>query len=157
MITPMNSEKISENTSRSIKFLIVAGDENCLELFLTFLSSAYNNCVVDTAKDSKAAIDLAIEQSPDLIINDIIWSEGGGIELIRFLKAKENTKHIPIFALPGILSPEYLKDEKEIARATAIEAMLYREGFNKVICHPFGFKQLIEAIDLQLNVKGVMP
>jgi CheY-like chemotaxis protein len=157
MINNIKSDDALVNTSPAIKFLVVAGDENCLELFSTFLSSAYKNCVVYTAKDSKAAMDLAIEQTPDLLINDIIWSEGGGIELIRLLKANENTMHIPIFALPGTLSPDYLKDEKEIARATATEAMLYREGFNKVICHPFGFKDLIEAIDSQLNVKGVLP
>ena len=51
------------------------------------------------ARNGKQGCDMAFEQTPDLIVSDIMMPEMDGIEMIKLLKSDVRTSHIPIVIL----------------------------------------------------------
>ena len=81
----------------SKKILIVDDDAKNLKLAKDILS--VNDFIIFEAMDGLKAIDIAMNEKPDLILMDIYMPKMDGITAIKTIKAQEDIKHIPIIAL----------------------------------------------------------
>ena len=86
------------------------------------------------AAKGTAALDIAQEQEPDLILMDIQLPDISGIEAIRRLKTDERTKAIPIIAVTAFAFPT----EKVNILASGCEAY---------IAKPFKGEALMKLIE----------
>jgi two-component system, cell cycle response regulator DivK len=102
----------------SKKVLIVEDNELNMKLFNDLLE-AHGYQTIKTASGVEA-VDLARSQSPDLILMDIQLPEVSGLEVIRWLKADEALKKIPVVAITAFA----MKGDEEKIRAEGCEAYL---------------------------------
>ena len=85
------------------RILIVEDNELNLKLLKDLLDHhGYATIVTGLGQ---AAIDLAIEQQPDLILLDIQLPDIAGTEVARRLKADQRTRSIPIIAVTAFAMP----------------------------------------------------
>lgn len=68
------------------------------------------------AKNGKEALNLAIEEQPDIILADVSLSEMGGFELLKSLKEETLTKRIPVIIF------SQLEKEENKNKAIKLEA-----------------------------------
>lgn len=78
------------------KILVVDDAPDNLRLLMSLLSQAYD---VVEAEDGETALVVASEQSPDLILLDVMMPDIDGFEVCRQLKANEKTRDIPVIFL----------------------------------------------------------
>ncbi|MEM6611200.1 MAG: diguanylate cyclase [Cyanobacteria bacterium P01_C01_bin.72] len=93
---------------------------------------------VSSATDGKMALSLVEQQSPDLILLDIMIPQLNGYQVCRHLKSGANTKHIPIIFLSG-LDSEFDK----------VEA--FKVGGVDYITKPFFVEEVIFRVKAQLS------
>lgn len=79
------------------KVLIVEDNELNLKLLNDILE--YHGYVIFTTRRGEAALDIARQNRPDLILMDIQLPDMTGFEAARRLKADEQTRTIPIIAV----------------------------------------------------------
>ena len=88
-----------------VKTILIADDEPnqiaTLEALLT--QRGYK---VISAANGEQAFAKALEFQPQLIILDIMMPKMDGTEVAMVLKHDERTKHIPIFFVTAVISPE---------------------------------------------------
>ena len=96
------------------KILIVDDEAQNLEVLRCILSIEYR---VFMAKDGSAAIEMADEFIPDLILLDIIMPDMNGFDVLRTLKKNKKTQHIPVIIITGLDSIE--DEEKGFALEAA--------------------------------------
>lgn len=78
------------------KVLVVDDDEEVREFLYAELGSVYR---VIMAKNGAEGLQLALAQSPDLIVSDVVMPEMDGFTLLKKLKGNSNTSHIPVILL----------------------------------------------------------
>lgn len=78
------------------KILVVDDMPDNRELFLQYLEDDYT---VVEATNGREAVQIAIEQTPDLILMDLSLPEMTGWEATTILKQNDSTKNIPVIAL----------------------------------------------------------
>ncbi|MEL6786705.1 MAG: diguanylate cyclase [Cyanobacteria bacterium J06607_15] len=93
---------------------------------------------VTAATDGRMALSLVEQQSPDLILLDIMIPQLDGYEVCRYLKSATKTEHIPIIFLSG-LDSEFDK----------IEA--FKVGGVDYITKPFFVEEVIFRVKAQLS------
>lgn len=97
--------------------LLVVEDHPTLRNFIAHaLRTKYQ---VHTAQNGKEAIDIAIQQDPDIIISDVMMPEMNGYEMCRTLKSQDATAHIPIILLTA------LADNQSMLEGIGTRADLY--------------------------------
>jgi CheY-like chemotaxis protein len=83
---------------RSQPLVLLAEDfEDARELYRDYLE--FSGFAVQTARNGREAIDLALSLMPDVILMDASMPVLDGWQATRALKANPATKHIPILAL----------------------------------------------------------
>ncbi len=114
------------------KKILVVDDEPDVASLLTLLlkSQGYN---VIAAGDGQEALELARDQSPDLILLDIMLPRLDGYKVARMLKFDENFSHIPII----MLTAKIQEKDKE----TGLEM-----GANAYVTKPFDTEELLKKI-----------
>ena len=75
------------------RILLVDDSDTILVLEKLMLGSDYSTM---TAKNGRLALETAGREKPDLILMDIMMPEMDGIESLRAMRAREETKKIPI-------------------------------------------------------------
>ena len=88
---------LGEAHSRSAKVLIV--EDNALNLKLLSDLLEYHGYYVVATGSGEAALRIAEEEQPDLILMDIQLPDFSGIDATRRLKANLKTQRIPIIAV----------------------------------------------------------
>jgi two-component system cell cycle response regulator DivK len=88
---------LGEAPSRSAKVLIV--EDNALNLKLLSDLLEYHGYYVVATGSGEAALRIAEEEQPDLILMDIQLPDFSGIDATRRLKANLKTQRIPIIAV----------------------------------------------------------
>jgi len=84
-------------THQELPKIIIVEDNNELRHFLkSTLSAGYE---VSEAENGRIALDMALTNSPDIIISDIMMPDMDGLELTRRLKGDINISHIPLILL----------------------------------------------------------
>ncbi|MEL6494438.1 MAG: diguanylate cyclase [Cyanobacteria bacterium J06623_7] len=124
------SEKLQE------RILIVDDLPENVRLLSSLLSEKGYD--VSSATDGPMALSLVHQESPDLILLDIMIPQMDGYEVCRSLKSSEHTKHIPIIFLSG-LDSEFDK----------IEA--FKVGGVDYITKPFFVEEVVFRVKAQLS------
>ena len=84
--------------------ILIAEDHVDLSDYLkSILQPAY---AVFQAPDGKAALDIALNTIPDMVISDIMMPEMNGMELCQRIKKDSKTSHIPVILLTAKSSDE---------------------------------------------------
>ena len=94
----IDEPETGKQTKGSIKVLIVDDDDSMLDYLFDALKSSYK---IITARNGKEGLKLAVSQSPDLIITDVVMPEMDGIQLVKSLKGNSLVSHIPVIMLSG--------------------------------------------------------
>jgi CheY-like chemotaxis protein len=82
-----------------------------------------------TARLAKEGIEKAVAEQPDLILMDVMMPEMDGREAVRELRARPETKDIPILAATALFRTTDLKS-------------CFDAGCNGTIVKPFTFQEL---------------
>ncbi len=96
---------------------------------------------VIVANDGEAALRVAQEQAPDLILLDMMLPKITGLDVLRRLKSDERTKEIPVIVLSGLSQTNGERLIKEGAAA-------FFEKSEKTLAN--------DAADLVEAVRGVL-
>ena len=111
--------------------LVVEDTLSEMELLNHYLrESGYT--VISTAS-AKDALNMAIEQQPDVIVTDVVMPGMSGFELCRTLKKHPITQKIPIVICSS--------KNQEIDRLWGM-----KQGADAYITKPFGREQLVRAV-----------
>lgn len=82
--------------------LIVDDERSNLDLLMHILRPAYG---IRVAKSGTAALKVAEEHLPDLIVLDVIMEGMSGFEALAALKESERTRRIPVILASGLTDP----------------------------------------------------
>lgn len=96
------------------KILIVEDEESLLEALETKLKIAGFSTL--RAKDGEQGLEVAKEESPDIILLDIIMPKMDGLTMLKHLRKDEKTKEIPVIILTNLVEGE--KIEEAMANGT---------------------------------------
>ncbi len=88
----------------SARILIVDDVPTNVKLLKIKLEAEYFEVL--TASDGPAALEAAVEQSPDVILLDVMMPEMDGFEVCRRLKADPRTTHIPVVMVTALSDME---------------------------------------------------
>jgi two-component system cell cycle response regulator DivK len=116
--------------------LIVEDNELNMKLFHDLLEA--QGYEVHQTRDGSQALDLARERQPDLILMDIQLPEVSGLDVIKWLKADEDLKHIPVIAVTAFA----MKGDEEKIREGGCEAY---------IAKPISVSHFLETVQQFLN------
>ncbi len=129
------------NLSEANKQTILVVDDNKINIdILVDLLKGYD---VITALNGQMAIDIALEETIDLILLDIMMPNMDGYEVCQRLKANEMTKNIPIIFLTAKI------DEDSIEKA-------YNIGGTDYITKPFKPKELLSRVKKELKMQNLI-
>jgi DNA-binding response OmpR family regulator len=120
------------------KRILVVDDETYILNILDF-SLGGEGFEVLTANNGEEALTMAVDQHPDLIVLDVMMPKIDGFEVCRALKAKADTKDIPIILLTA--------KDRDNDRQRGQEV-----GVDRYMTKPFSPQKLIEAIHEMLGV-----
>ena len=138
LLTEQNPvSKSSENlkTENNLPLVLIAEDNADMLAFISsYLESEYR---ILECSNGKEALDLALEQIPDIIISDIMMPEMDGYQLCQLLKNDEKTSHIPVILLTAKASDESVEQGFEL-------------GANYYVTKPFNPKLLA------LRIKNIL-
>jgi CheY-like chemotaxis protein len=83
--------------------LLVEDDRDTREMYSEYLSCS--GMTVTEASTGRRALESVARCCPDVVVTDIAMPEMDGVELSRRLRAHEQTRHVPIIAVSGQVSP----------------------------------------------------
>jgi two-component system response regulator ResD len=85
--------------------LIVEDNEELRRLYKDAFTRS--NFAVIEAGDGQTAIDLALINSPDVILLDLMLPKQGGLGALKVFRSLPESKHTPIVILTALPNPEY--------------------------------------------------
>lgn len=89
------------------KILTVDDEHQAREIIATMLEE--NGYTPLMAKNGKEALKIIKEESPDLIVLDVLMPEKSGIKLYREIKTSETLNKIPVVICSGIARRTFLR------------------------------------------------
>ena len=92
----------------NVKILIVEDDLFIRELYDRQLS--LEGYQVTTAEDGEIGLAKIAESIPDLLLLDIMLPKVSGLDLLRTIKAKDETKNIPVILLTNLGQDPVIKE-----------------------------------------------
>lgn len=87
-------------TNNKFKILLIEDDPFLLSMYTTKFE--LENFKVITAEDGQKGLRLAIEESPDIILLDILLPKMNGFEVLKELKSDNNVNNIPVILLTNL-------------------------------------------------------
>ncbi|MEM6535550.1 MAG: response regulator [Pseudomonadota bacterium] len=120
------------------KVLIVEDNELNMRLFSDLLeASGYATL---KCADGAKVVTLALEENPDLIVMDIQLPEVSGLDITRWLKDDERTRHIPVLAVTAF--------------AMRTDELLVREaGCEGYLSKPIQIRSFLSTVDSLVDGK----
>ncbi len=117
--------------------VLIADDNSDMRLYLArLLSEQYE---VETVADGQAAIQAAHKHPPDLIVSDVMMPILDGFELLKALRADEQTRTIPVILLSARAGEE--------SRVEGIQA-----GADDYLIKPFSARELLARVAGRLEI-----
>ena len=96
---------------------------------------------IRTANSGQAALDAISEKKVDLLLLDLMMPGIDGFEVIRRLRAAEDTKELPIIILSA------LNSEQDISKG-------FQLGANDFLNKPIIMEKLINSVTMQINLQA---
>ena len=121
-------------TASTAKHILIVDDDDMLRSYIKELL-LMNNFTVSEAANGKEGLKEFKDNTPDLVITDIIMPEMEGISFIR--KLREHNNNTPIIAMTGNVHghmDEYLKISSQI-------------GANEILRKPVRSQEFLDAIN----------
>lgn len=128
---------MSEKTGQA-RILVVDDDFRNMELLHTYLGSI--GYEVMTASNGLQALEIVTAQPPDLILLDVMMPGLDGLEVCARLKAKEETRLIPIVMVTA------LRETKDKIKAMEV-------GADDFLSKPFNIYELATRVKSLLRIK----
>ena len=94
----LDSLLLSEAVSDRVPVLLVADDDEDI-LTLVQLRLSRSGYEVIVARDGEAALRLARERHPDLVVLDWMMPKASGLEVLRAIRGSSDTAEIPVVLL----------------------------------------------------------
>ena len=94
--------------------------------------------VIEKANDGQTALDIVADNKPDLILLDLMMPGINGYDVIKQLRAKEETKQLPIIVISALNSNE------DVVKGYAL-------GANDFLTKPIIMNRLHTSVITQLN------
>jgi CheY-like chemotaxis protein len=91
------------------KILVVDDEEEILFSIKTGLESKSNEYKIQTATDGKKCLDLLNEETPDLILLDLLMPNMNGWQVLDTIQGNREWRDIPIFIITAVLDPVFKK------------------------------------------------
>jgi two-component system, cell cycle response regulator DivK len=113
------------------RILVVEDNEKNMKLFRDVLSATGYRTLEATT--GGAAVKLATEHAPDLVLMDIQMPDVDGVEALRRLRADERTAAIPVLAVTA----QAMQGDREHFLA---------EGFDGYLSKPLNIRELIGTV-----------
>jgi two-component system, cell cycle response regulator DivK len=110
----------AETPSTGPSLLIVDDYPDALDVWGVYLRAEGFNVL--TASDGQSAFDEAVRAKPDVIIMDLELPGKSGFEVARDLRARADTREIPLIAATGYSHAKQL----ELARASGFDAVMVK-------------------------------
>ena len=118
---------------------ILCVDDNRANLaLLTEALSLRTDCLVLTATDGQAGVDMARSHSPDVILMDNNMPVMSGREAMRILRADPATAGIPVIAVSAAAMPNMVSSGLE-------------QGYFRYLVKPYDLVDLTDAIDAAID------
>jgi signal transduction histidine kinase/CheY-like chemotaxis protein len=119
---------------------ILCVDDNRANLaLLTEALSLRPDCLVLTATDGQAGVDMARSHSPDVILMDNNMPVMSGREAMRILRADPATAGIPVIAVSAAAMPNMVSSGLEL-------------GYFRYLVKPYDLVDLTDAVDSAIDV-----
>lgn len=90
--------------NKKIKILLIEDDPFLLSMYVTKFEMENFNVI--TAQDGDKGLKLAVRETPDIILLDLILPEKDGFEVLKGLMADEKLKNIPVILLTNLSQKE---------------------------------------------------
>jgi len=126
---------------RKGRILVVDDHEDNIELLRARLEA--RGYQVEGASDGQAALDAVERSCPDLILLDVMMPKMDGMEVVRRLKAKRETKELPF--IPVIMQTALDSTENKVEGLDA--------GADDYITKPINFAELEARVNSLLRIK----
>lgn len=98
------------------------------------------------ARNGETGLSMARDESPDLIILDVLMPKQSGIRMYRELKTDESLKNIPVIILSGIAKRTFLRSQEALT-----------EFGDQPIPEPNVYiEKPVEPLELAETVKGLI-
>ena len=121
------------------KVLVVEDNELNMKLFHDLLSIL--KCEVIATRSGSNALELCINNMPDLILMDIQLDGISGIDIIREVKSDSKLKNIPVVAI----SAYAMKNE---------EVRILQSGCDKYLSKPMSIEDFMATVKYYLNIEN---
>ncbi|MBI9082235.1 MAG: response regulator [Desulfobacterales bacterium] len=96
------------------KKVVVVDDDPDVRLFNATVVEECGHTPL-AAENGAQGLDLVRNESPDLVILDVLMPKQSGIKMYRELKTDKALKHIPVIVLSGIARRSFLKSQQALA------------------------------------------
>jgi DNA-binding response OmpR family regulator len=113
------------------KILIIEDEFDILRVLQKRLSNAGFEII--TSADAYQGVEKAHKERPDLIILDLMIPAGGGLSVLRNIKASDHTKLTPVLVLTGMENEKYRQD-------------IIDEGVQGYLQKPYNLQELLNEI-----------
>jgi len=138
ILESQNKNNINGEVSEDKSTLLIVEDNPELQEYLVgYFSEDYN---VLSANNGKVGLEIALEQTPEIIISDLMMPIMDGIEMCKKIKTEITTSHIPVVILTAKAG---IENEKE-----GLET-----GADSFILKPFNIEILKLRVDNLLRTK----
>ncbi len=118
------------------KILVIEDEESVRENILDLLEAEDFEAI--SAPDGRAGVDLALNESPDLILCDLMMPEINGFAVLALLREKFNTSAIPFIFLTARSAKNDFRQGMEL-------------GADDYVTKPFTRAELLSAISTRLQ------
>ena len=135
-----NVSYLNRDNRKDIFILIVEDEKDIRELLKNILELHYT---IEEAEDGKDALEKISQNTPDIIISDILMPRINGTELLKILKENKVTAHIPVINITAKTS----LDDKINA---------YEQGADLYITKPFHPRHVLATIDNILKKQNLL-
>jgi DNA-binding response OmpR family regulator len=97
-----------------MKILIVDDEDDVLKSLKKGLENICETYDIKTAKDGKKCLNILNEETPDLILLDLLMPNMNGFEVWNILKENIKWRDIPIFIITAVDDPEFKKNAQDL-------------------------------------------
>ncbi len=130
-------ERDADERARGRTILVVEDTPDVVRLVHLILRQQFR---IFTAPDGRRGLEMALRETPHLVITDLMMPEMDGYALTRALRADERTKHIPVVMLT--------------ARGDIDDKVQgHQAGVNAYLTKPFAARELLAVVRKQLEIQ----